>query len=447
MRVLLAVHGFPPIQNSGAERAAERIATWLTGHGNAVEVFTIGRLNDAATRLETVSQDGMLVHRLSFNIKAGEDPFRNTYDNPLVGEALRAILATGRFDLVHLVSGYLFAGQVIHTAHEHGLPVVLTLTEYYYLCPRLNLMHADSRLCTGPESDEKCARCLLEEKRRFRPIRQYAPALMDAYWSLAGNSSLLRDQIAEVQARRETLRSALDAVDLVIAPSRFIIEKHAEQGIDTSRYVFIQHGLDRPDEAIPRPTAFPRGRLRIGYTGQIKVHKGVDLLVEAAIGLLDAGREVEVQLWGNPDDQTGYASSLIEQTRSYPAIRWCGAFEGARAWEVLAGMDVLVVPSRWYENCPTVILEAFKMGIPVVATGIGGMAEMVQPGINGLSFRLNDAADLRDQLERLAGDPALLAQLRAGIPRVKTASEEVAEIFEQYQRVLPPARGSSTPGS
>jgi glycosyltransferase involved in cell wall biosynthesis len=329
-------------------------------------------------------------------------------------------------------------GHVIHTAHEFGVPVVLTLTEYFFLCPRLNLMHADSRLCVGPESDEKCARCLLEEKRRYGLLRQHAPALLDAYWSIASpqKNAALASQLARVTARRENLRAALAAVDRVICPSRFIMEKHAEFGVDTRNFVMIRHGLDKPDEAAPQPAPPGKPCLRIGYTGQIKVHKGIDLLVNAVRALLDAGQPVELQIWGKPDDQAAYARNLVNQTRAYPSIQWRGAFDGSRVWDVLAGMDVLVVPSRWYENCPTVILEAFKMGLPVVATALGGMAELVQPGVNGLHFRLNDASDLRAQLERLLTEPDLLEWLRAGIPDVKSAGEEVSQIYREYRLLL-----------
>jgi glycosyltransferase involved in cell wall biosynthesis len=434
MRLLLAVHGFPPIQNSGGERAAERIAYWMTAQGHDIEVFTIGRLDSSKTWVESIPQDGMIIHRLNFDIQSGENPFRNTYDNPVVGEALRGILDSRQFDLVHLVSGYLFAGQVVYTAREYGLPVVLTLTEYYYLCHRLNLMHADSSLCSGPESDEKCARCILEEKRRFRPIRRNTPALMDAYWSLTKNFGLLQTQTSQVRVRREALRRVLDAVDLVICPSHFIIEKYAEFGVDTSKFVFIQHGLNKLEFKPLQPASTDERCLRIGYTGQIKIHKGVDLLVEAAIEMLKAGDDIQVQLWGRADDQEGYASNLMLRTRPYPAIQWRGSFDGERVWDVLAGMDVLVVPSRCYENCPTVILEAYKMGIPVVATGIGGMAELAQMD-GGLTFRLNDTEDLRAQLEKLR-DPDFRNKLRARIPYVKTSAEEVAEIFSNYLRLI-----------
>ncbi|HEY9088254.1 MAG TPA: glycosyltransferase, partial [Anaerolineaceae bacterium] len=105
MRILLAVHGFPPLQNLGAERAAQRIADWLVEHGHHVEVFTTGEIHHKAPFLQTVQQNGMLVHRLSYEVRDGNE-FLNMYNNPVIAAALKPILEEGHFDLLHLISGY-----------------------------------------------------------------------------------------------------------------------------------------------------------------------------------------------------------------------------------------------------------------------------------------------------------------------------------------------------
>lgn len=68
MRVLIAVHGFPPTHSAGAERRAERMAQWFHKQNHHVEVFTIESLTASETHFETRTQDGYTVHRLSYNI-------------------------------------------------------------------------------------------------------------------------------------------------------------------------------------------------------------------------------------------------------------------------------------------------------------------------------------------------------------------------------------------
>ena len=168
-----------------------------------------------------------MVHRLYYDVKQG-DFFHNLYDYPAIGQALRELLSKQKFDLVHLVSGYLLGGQVIHTAHEAGLPVVITLTEYWFMCARLNLIQANGALCSGPESDEKCMRCLMEDQRRYRLPAERAPALMDAFWGAARHLPFASHMTANVAERRITLQNALNAADLVISVSRYLITKFSE---------------------------------------------------------------------------------------------------------------------------------------------------------------------------------------------------------------------------
>lgn len=435
MRVLIAIHGFPPTYYAGAERAAERIVYWLARHGHEVEVFTVEKVDEPGFRVETSTQNGFIIHRLFYDVKESGNSFQNLYDNPQIGEALRQLLTGQQFDIVHLISGYLLGEPVIRVAQEFGLPVVVTLTEYWFMCYFLNLMQPTGALCSGPESDRKCARCVMQEKRRYRLPERFAPDFMPFFWKLTDLFSPIKEVETAVSRRRIALYNALSSVDLVICPSRFIISKFAEFGFDTSRYQFIRHGL--ADTSLPKfgKTKQSDG-LHLGYIGQIKYHKGVDLIVEAVIPLLQDGHKITLDLWGPEHETPEYVTKLKQQSAPFPSIRWNGRYQGPKVWEILSGFDALIVPSRWYENSPTVILEAYKVGIPVVGTNLGGTAELIEHEKSGLVFELNNAQDLKRQLERLVKEPGLLDKLRAGVPPVKTADREVEEIFEQYTRLL-----------
>lgn len=77
MRVLIAIHGFPPTHYAGSERAAERIARWLVDKGHHVEVFTLEKLDDPNTRLETAIENGITIHRLFYDLKSQGDYFKS----------------------------------------------------------------------------------------------------------------------------------------------------------------------------------------------------------------------------------------------------------------------------------------------------------------------------------------------------------------------------------
>ncbi|MBL8153097.1 MAG: glycosyltransferase [Anaerolineae bacterium] len=435
MKVLLAVHGFPPTHFAGAERAAERIALWLVAQGHQVEVFTLENLSDPNAHLTRSEERGFVVHRLHYDLKAG-DHFQNRYDDPRVGAAFQDVLKQNRFDVVHVVSGYLLGGQVIHTAKAAGIPVALTLTEYWFMCERLNLLHRDNQMCVGPDSHDKCARCVVADLRRHQIVEDYAPRLSGLYWGVLQGMGWMQDWQTAFARRRETLKAALEAVDVVISPSRFLIEKFTEYEYDLRQAAHIPHGLKPPAASIQRASASNGTRLRIGYLGQIKSHKGVDLLIDAALPMLADGASIAVDLWGSSQGGEAYGEALQARTRDVAAIHWRGSFKGAQVWEALSSIDVLVVPSRWYENSPIVILEAFTAGIPVIATRLGGMKEKIQHEQDGLLFEKDDIVDLRRQLQRLLDEPDLLARLRQGIPPVPTVDDELGMIYAQYRALV-----------
>ena len=87
----------------------------------------------------------------------------------------------------------------------------------------------------------------------------------------------------------------------------------------------------------------------------------------------------------------------------------------------------MVVPSTWYENTPFVVLEAFAAGVPVIASDLGGLSEVVEPDRNGLLFAAGDAAALRAAIERVAGDPAWFADLDV------RPGGGIAECFDRYE--------------
>jgi glycosyltransferase involved in cell wall biosynthesis len=278
----------------------------------------------------------------------------------------------------------------------------------------------------------------MEDKRRYRRPAEVAPGVMNVFWGVAQHLPFTQELTQDITHRRNHLQAALNRADLVICNSQFLIHKFGEFGFETSRFQYIRQGLTTSVDQKP-VSSNHTGVLRLGYIGQIKQHKGVDLLVDAVVGLLDDGKNVSLDIWGNEAEAPDYVGALKTKSATYPAIHWNGRYVGAKVWEVIGSIDTLVVPSRWYENSPNVILEAFEMRKPAIVTNLGGMAELVEHDKSGLVFEFNSVADLRHQIERLLNEPNLLPQLQAGIPPVKRIDDEMHEVVAQYQRLVKPS--------
>jgi glycosyltransferase involved in cell wall biosynthesis len=155
----------------------------------------------------------------------------------------------------------------------------------------------------------------------------------------------------------------------------------------------------------------------------------VHVLVEAFGHLRGAPLELDVH--GHLDWFPDYVQGLQRAAEGLP-VRFHGPFDPPRLDEILTSVDVLVVPSVWYENMPITIQEAFRNGIPVVVTDLGGMAEAVEHDVSGLVFPRGDARALAERLRALATDAALYDRIAAGRPAVPTLAEVVDRLEEIY---------------
>lgn len=435
MKIVIAVHHFPPAFGGGAEWRAYRTAAALQARGHDVRVICVERIDaslDSGVAWEDDIYKGVAVRRLFFNLAAAPDPVRWEYDNPWTGNHLREFLGEYRPDVFHLIGGYLMGAGAIRAANEAGLPTIATLTDYWFICPRVTLLRSNGQICTGA-APRDCVRCLAEEKRRYRWPARVIPKLMDHLWtsSLAGRLSVPVDLVA-IERRQQVLAEALDQLDLAICPSEFLREVYIRAGAPADRLIRSRQGLVLSGDTIPKS---PSAALRIGYTGQLAEHKGVHLLIEAFKHLDSRTRPVTLTIYGDPTPFPRYVGRLRQLTGNHPGIHFAGTYSHSDLSHVLSELDVVVVPSIWYENSPNSILEAFAYQTPVVASDLGGMSELIDHEKSGLLFAPGDVADLGRQLQRLVDEPGLLQQMSEGVPPVRTLDEEIEELVSLYKRV------------
>jgi glycosyltransferase involved in cell wall biosynthesis len=166
----------------------------------------------------------------------------------------------------------------------------------------------------------------------------------------------------------------------------------------------------------------------------VRPHKGIALLLEAFAGL---GDRASLHVHGS-----AFTSRVSQNYRrrirhpQAPNVVFHGAYDNDRIDEILETLDVIVVPSLWYENSPLTIQEAFISGTPVITADVGGMAELVRDGVDGLHFRHGDAVDLRRKLLRIIDEPEILDRLRQGVPSVVGIERHANELRDRYQNLL-----------
>ena len=223
------------------------------------------------------------------------------------------------------------------------------------------------------------------------------------------------DSQAASARRLEYMRRMSAAVTQFLAPSNTLRERFLEFGIPPDRIAHAPQGIDQTGFAALQRT--PADDVRFAFMGSLLVSKAPHLLLEA-FGGLPRGRAT-LEIFGSFASYHGddRYRSQVEPLLTQPDVHVHGPIPHDAVPAALASVDVLVVPSVWLENAPFVIREAFAAGVPVVASNIGGMAEMVADGRTGLLFQVGDAADLRRTMRRVIEEAGLLDRLRAGIER------------------------------
>jgi glycosyltransferase involved in cell wall biosynthesis len=432
MNIVIAVHHFPPRYTGGAEWEAYRTALALQARGHGVRVLCVERIDAGPERGVTWTDDvydGISVRRLSYQLAAAPDPLRWEYDNLWIGQHVQDFLCEHHSDLFHLMGGYLLSGRALRAAQALAIPTVVTLMDFWFLCRRISMLRSDGHISTLPIRLANCARCLGEEQRRYRWPGRLAPGLMDVYWRLQ------KTPIRNLEARMTFLRETLNQVNVIISRSQFLRSTFIQAGVEPERIHFMRQGRDVPGLTPEILEKIPGTGLRVGYIGQIAEHKGVHVLLEAVRCL--PGLPLTVSIYGDPAPFPNYTARLRRWTARDKRLEFAGMYRNAREMtEVLRALDVIVVPSLWYENSPNVILEAFAHRTPVVASNLGGMSELVEHEKNGLLFEPGNAADLARQLQRLLNEPGLLSALRAGISPIKSLAEEMDELENLYQQVV-----------
>lgn len=205
----------------------------------------------------------------------------------------------------------------------------------------------------------------------------------------------------------------------------------------------IPYGVDPPAGRVKQVPVGGEGSVTFGFFGSVNPQKGLEVLVSAFRDMVAPSARLVVR--GNMTHFPKYARRVRLFAELDPRINFQGPFAHGRQFEALDEIDVLVVPSVWYENTPFVVLEAFAAGRPVVASDLGGMTELVEDGVNGRTFRAGDPGALGDVLRSFVDDPAQLETLAAGIGEVRTLAGNADEFLALWEHGPEAVRSRATP--
>lgn len=418
MRILYVVHQFYPESGAGTEQFLLHLASSVqrTGHRADIVTYSFGQ------RSEFRSSGSLLVRQYQYkglsvtgvrHDKIPIDINTSLGNSSVLSFATEVLDNQGRgYDVVHLAHPMRLTSFAI-SAVEAGIPYVLTLTDFWMMCPKVNLHTSFHTQCSGPSEGEVC--------------RQWCPELPREF----------------VKSRLKAAREILRGAKAIIAPSRFVVTMFKKEFPELSTTI-IPHGLALDEFSKNLRTPETRARIVFAYCGGLSAHKGVHILIGAFRSL--EAHNVELRIYGSSSPhEREYERTLRNMAGQDDRIEFCGTYEEREVGRVFQGIDVLIIPSVCYETFSFALHEAIASGVPVIASAIACLDEKIEDSFTGWTFRVGDADDLTSKLKLIASNPQILDTVKQGM-----ANGDVSRVEEEaylYERIYEKIRSSSQPAN
>ncbi|MFN2431368.1 MAG: glycosyltransferase [Gemmatimonadota bacterium] len=414
MRILYVVHQFYPEFGSGTERFTLNLARAMQRAGHAVHVLTwrlegpsCGAPDGGPCRLDEVRYAGVPVTAFHYVVPPPDLHHSLEPRAPLTELALD-LLDRHRFDVAH-VTHAMRTSSALDALVRRSVPYVVTVTDFFLPCYRIDLVRVDGSPCEGPRAGAECQRhCLV--------------------------AGLSREYLWARARRAEDL---LHSAAAVVAPSRFVASVFQEEYPDLEVRV-VPHGVDQA-EIVPRAPREADGRLVVGYLGSLLPHKGVDVLIRAFRQVEESNLRLE--LYGEAWGDSAFGEALHGLADGDPRIRFRGGVPAAGVADALAEMDVIVLPSVVRETFSLVLSEALAAGVPAVVSRVGALAERVVDGTTGRHVTPRSIEDLARVLREIAADPAVLRRWRSLLQPPARVEDEAFAYEGIYRGAAARARG------
>lgn len=337
--------------HDGVDIYTHRTMVELRKRGHETHIFSTRSPKNVAT-----PDAARFVERYNFDRREGwrKDAVKaaNFLWNRQAEKAMRLTLDELKPDVVHLHNVYHhLTTSILKPIRESGAVCVQTLHDYKLACPNYK-MYTENAVC------ERCKGGYYLEAVKHRCL----------YGGFAGNmlAAFEMGMTKATQAYEKTVRT-------FICPSRFMLDKMREWGEPPGKLEYLPNPVD-----VPEATPAERCTGPLVYIGRLYPEKGIDVLVRAVANTPGARLDVV-----GDGVMRKSLEDLTSDLRATDRIRFLGFKTGQELTDIRNTARALCVPSVWYENAPLTVLEAMASGLPIIASNIGGLPELVEDGVSG----------------------------------------------------------------
>jgi len=441
MKIALYVHCFFPTHFYGTEAYTLTLAKELMalGHDPVVVSATLAGEPGQDTLVQEYSYEGLRVVSIDKNVHPNRR-VRDTYERPALRHVHERILRKLEPDVVHVCHLISHTTALLDVTRRMGIPTFATLTDFFGFCYNNVLENTKSELCSGPDAMRaNCIACFLKlegARQNATPASKLAnlPVIRRivsrglAHLGGGNRDSFVIDGFTpnDIVVRPGILHRAMGVYRGAIAPTQFLKSAYERNAFPASmRVSHFGIDIDRGPKP-PRPDAM---KLRLGYIGQIAPHKGVHLLLDALAGC--ERNNLSLTIWGPPDQAPAYTERLRMRAQALP-VTFRGTIPRSELVNAFRSIDVLVIPSTWYENSPLILLQALATHTPPIVSDVPGMTEFVEDGRNGFHFERGKVDSLVRVLQTIADDPQLVDRLSAATCYDRVPADMAKDVAAMY---------------
>lgn len=450
MKILHVANGFPPTAIAGAEQYTYLLASNQAKHHN-IAVFCREAAPDKPDySILDEKQEKLDVRRIVNNYHRDSN-FESLYRNPKIEQLFRDYVQEVSPDIIHFQHLIGLSGGLPFVARELDIPFLLTLHDYWYICPTLLLLTRELESCSGPHQGADCRQCL-GATVQVTNLFQYIPYSTQIRNVLLSKQLQHRLQkwverirlpaksgeatIPDVFARRmRYMQQVLAITPRLLTPSDFCRRIYIEYGVPSASLQALPLGMDLNGWK-NRPAHKFSSTLRFGYIGTLGQHKGLGVLLKAFQRL--ANPDIILNLFGSGPIDDPFVVEIKHLATTDPRIVLHGRYDNNQLPQLLASTDVILIPTLCHETFSIVTREALLAGKAVIASEVGAIPEIITHGVNGLLVPPGDESALTAAMAQLADDRELVEQLAEATKQtyIKSVKEHLLEIEAIYQEVI-----------
>jgi glycosyltransferase involved in cell wall biosynthesis len=435
--ILHVPYTYFPDPCGGSEVYVRNLAQRLSalGYANAVAA--------PAAASATYEHAGLQVYRFSTDLRPRLDLAYGLPDEIAAG-GFREIVAQVRPDIVHLhARTSAVSERLVDIGHAAGARVIFTYHTPTVSCARGTMMLFGKEPCDGTIEMTRCLACTLAASGMPKPFVHAAAVVPNSLYTrtmaITGSSRPLSKLSIPglIVSGRQRFLDFIGKVDHVVAVSQWVNDVLRRNAVPSAKVTLSRQGISTPAQVSPRKVLRGlQGPLRIAYFGRIDRAKGPDVLAHALKLIPKALVQVDIFGIRHADGPDQVYDWLTVQAEQDPRLILRTTVVPEKVVGLMAEYDLIAVPSRLLETGPLVVLEAFAAGVPVLGSNLGGIAELVRDGVDGILVAPNDAAGWAVAIERLAENRHVIYALRAGIAPPRTMDAAADDMAALYAEIL-----------